>query len=256
MAENTPSTRIQGLRILAVDDEPDILETIVDVLDGATVDCARSYEEATERLSPGESRTPANVKYDLAILDIMGVDGMALLTQTVNQRIPTVMLTAHAMNPQTLKASIVNGALSYLPKEELANLAEHIDDVLDAVEKGQSTWKRLFTQVGKILRKGFRTCLAIGRPRILEILLWTHALSRGSSARMSFAIGEHHLRRVNLQRFPYHFLFRVVAGFSSCAILTCSLSIIHSPLFIWNPWIHSGALPIAAKTRCSTASGS
>jgi len=116
MAEKTTSARIQGIRILAVDDEPDILETIVEVLDGATVDCARSYEEATERLSPGESRTPANLKYDLAILDIMGVDGMALLTQTVNQRIPTVMLTAHAMNPQTLKASIVNGALSYLPK--------------------------------------------------------------------------------------------------------------------------------------------
>ncbi len=57
MSENTSSARIQGLRILAVDDEPDILETIVDVLDGATVDCARSYEEAKERLSPGESRT-------------------------------------------------------------------------------------------------------------------------------------------------------------------------------------------------------
>jgi len=155
MTENTSKARIQGLRILAVDDEPDILETIVDVLDGAKVDCAKSYDEAVERLSPGESRTPGNVKYDLAILDIMGVDGMALLTQTVNQKIPTVMLTAHAMNPQTLKASIVNGALSYLPKEELANLAQHIDDVLDAVEKGQSTWKRMFTKLGKFFEKGF-----------------------------------------------------------------------------------------------------
>src|SRR5262245_55967321 len=117
MAQNTSSARIQGLRILAVDDEPDILETIVDVLDGTTVDCAKSYQEAMERLSSGDSRTPANLKYDLAILDIMGVDGMGLLSQTVNQHIPTVMLTAHAMNPQTLKASILNGALSYLPKE-------------------------------------------------------------------------------------------------------------------------------------------
>ena len=155
MAEKTTSARIQGIRILAVDDEPDILETIVEVLDGATVDCARSYEEATERLSPGESRTPANLKYDLAILDIMGVDGMALLTQTVNQQIPTVMLTAHALNPESLKGSIHNGALSYLPKEELAHLAEHIDDVLDAVEKGQSTWKRLFTKLEKFFEKGF-----------------------------------------------------------------------------------------------------
>jgi CheY-like chemotaxis protein len=155
MAENTNTERIQGLRILAVDDEPDILETIVDVLDGATVDCAKSFEEAMERLSPGESRTPANVKYDLAILDIMGVDGMALLTETVNQQIPTIMLTAHAMNPQNLKASIVNGALSYLPKEELANLAEHVNDVLDAVEKGQPTWKRLFAKMGNFFEKSF-----------------------------------------------------------------------------------------------------
>jgi len=155
MAENTANSRIQGLRVLAVDDEPDILETIVDVLDGATVDCAKSYQEAVERLSPGESRSAANLKYDLAILDIMGVDGMGLLSQTVNQHIPTVMLTAHAMNPQTLKASILNGALSYLPKEELANLAEHIEDVLEAVEKGQSTWKRLFTRLGKFFEKGF-----------------------------------------------------------------------------------------------------
>jgi CheY-like chemotaxis protein len=165
MSENTSSARIQGLRILAVDDEPDILETIVDVLEGATVDCAKSYQEAMERLSPGASRTPANLKYDLAILDIMGVDGMGLLTQTVNQRIPTVMLTAHAMNPQTLKASILNGALSYLPKEELANLAEHIDDVLDAVEKGQSTWKRLFTRLEKFFEKGFGPGWASGDPQ-------------------------------------------------------------------------------------------
>jgi hypothetical protein len=46
----------------------------------------------------------------------MGVDGMSLLSQTVGLKIPTVMLTAHAMNPQTMKASILNGALSYLPK--------------------------------------------------------------------------------------------------------------------------------------------
>ena len=155
MSEPSTTDRINGLRILAVDDEPDILETIVDVLDGATVDCARSYQEAIELLTPGESDAPTGKKYDLAILDIMGVDGMGLLTRTVDQGIPTVMLTAHAMNPGTLKASIMRGALSYLPKEELANLAEHINDVLDAVEKGQSTWERLFTRIGSFFDKAF-----------------------------------------------------------------------------------------------------
>ena len=154
MPESNTISRLTGLRILAVDDEPDILETIVDVLDGTTVDCAKSYEEALAKLD-SKAQAGGTAHYDLAVLDIMGVDGMALLQQTVGRGIPTVMLTAHAMNPQTLKASIVNGALSYLPKEELAHLAEHIDDVLDAVEKGQSTWKRLFTKLGRFFEKGF-----------------------------------------------------------------------------------------------------
>jgi CheY-like chemotaxis protein len=155
MSEPSTTDRIAGLRILAVDDEPDILETIVDVLDGATVDCAASYQEAVDLLTPDESDAPAGYLYDVAILDIMGVDGMSLLTQTVNLGIPTVMLTAHAMNPQTLRASIMHGALSYLPKEELANLPEHLTDVLDAVEQGQSTWQRLFTRMGNFFEKAF-----------------------------------------------------------------------------------------------------
>src|SRR3954447_3876106 len=155
MSDPIATDRIHGLRILAVDDEPDILVTIVDVLDGATVDCAKSYQEAIELLVPDKSKGPAGEKYDVAVLDIMGVDGKGLLTKTVDQRIPTVMLTAHAMNPQTLKASILNGAISYLPKEELADLDEHIGDVLDAVEKGQSTWQRMFTRLGRFFERAY-----------------------------------------------------------------------------------------------------
>jgi CheY-like chemotaxis protein len=166
MSEPSASERIQGLRILAVDDEPDVLETLVDVLDGAEVDCAKSYQEAMGLLSPEDSTTLPRDRYDLAILDIMGVNGMGLLTHTVNHRIPTVMLTAHAMNPETLKASMVNGALSYLPKEELANLAVHINDVLDAVEKGQPTWVRLFSRLGKFFDKSFGPSWAADDPTL------------------------------------------------------------------------------------------
>jgi len=151
MSESSATDRIIGLRILAVDDEPDILETIVDVLDGATVDCARSYDEAMSLLMLDET----GVMYDMAVLDIMGVDGMTLLNETVKRKLPTVMLTAHAMNPETLRESITGGALSYLPKEELANLDEHIADVLDAIERGQSTWQRMFTRLGNFFEKAF-----------------------------------------------------------------------------------------------------
>jgi CheY-like chemotaxis protein len=155
MSETSTTDRIHGLRILAVDDEPDILETIVDVLDGATVDCAASYQEAIDLLTPNGPDASPRDPYDVAVLDIMGVDGMELLTQTVDKGIPTVMLTAHAMNPETLKTSIKSGALSYLPKEELANLAEHINDVLEAVEQGQSTWHRLFNRMGNFFERAF-----------------------------------------------------------------------------------------------------
>ena len=155
MSDSGATDRIHGLRILAVDDEQDILETIVDVLDGAIVDGARTYEEAVDWLTLTEADESIGPKYDVAVLDIMGVDGMALLDMTVSQGIPTVMLTAHAMNPKTLRASIERGAQSYLPKEELANLAEHIADVLDAAEHGQSTWTRLFNRMGSFFEKAF-----------------------------------------------------------------------------------------------------
>ena len=105
---------LKGIHILAVDDEADILETIVDLLEESHVDTARDYKSASQKI---KRRT-----YDLAILDIMGVDGLQLLEETVERQIPTVMLTAHAMSPETLMESIQKGAISYLPKEKLTDL--------------------------------------------------------------------------------------------------------------------------------------
>lgn len=143
MAESS----IEGLHILAVDDEPDILETIQDILDESQVDTAQSYDGALEKLSQNE--------YDLAILDIMGVNGMQLLVETVNRRIPTIMLTAHAMNPESLKTSLDKGALSYLPKEELPNLKSFVEETMRAFRAGHSTSALLFERLGKFFDKAF-----------------------------------------------------------------------------------------------------
>jgi CheY-like chemotaxis protein len=70
MSEPSTTDRIHGLRILPVDDEPDILETIFDVLDGAMVDCAGSYQAAIELLTPAESDGPVGRNYDLVVLQI------------------------------------------------------------------------------------------------------------------------------------------------------------------------------------------
>ena len=139
---------LQGVRVLAVDDEVDILETIEDVLEGAQVSRATTYEEGIAQLSSGK-------EFDLAILDIMGVDGLTLLADTVNRGVPTVMLTAHAMNKDTLKTAITKGALAYLPKEELARLDKFLIDFLAAHKRGESTWAILFDRLGAFFERSF-----------------------------------------------------------------------------------------------------
>lgn len=141
------TSHLDGIRILAVDDEEDILETIEDILDQARIDRARDYETASEKLRKN--------RYDLAILDIMGVNGLKLLEETVEQGIPTVMLTAHAINPETLMASIRKGAISYLPKETLVDLDVFLEQLLAAQKSGIPPWKLLFEKLGAYFDERF-----------------------------------------------------------------------------------------------------
>jgi DNA-binding NtrC family response regulator len=147
MTDTKSSSYIKGSRVLAVDDEEDILDTIEEVLNEAQVERAKDYDSASQKLK--------ETKYDLAVLDIMGVNGLALLVEAVDKGIPTVMLTAHAMNPETLKASITTGALSYLPKEELTKLDECLNEILAAHKAGESTWKLLFQRLGSFFETRF-----------------------------------------------------------------------------------------------------
>lgn len=123
---------IDGKRVLAVDDEQDVLDTLVDLLPMCELVTASSFEKAKELL---ESR-----QFDLVILDIMGVDGYGLLDMATRKNIPAVMLTAHAWSPDNLVRSIKEGAVSYLPKEELANITDYLNDVLTAKKKGRDPW--------------------------------------------------------------------------------------------------------------------
>ena len=138
---------LKGIRILAVDDEEDILDTIVEILDESRVDTARDYQSASQKIKKH--------KYDLAILDIMGVDGLKLLEETVDRGIPTVMLTAHAISPETLMESIRKGAISYLPKEALADLDDLLNELLGAFRRGEPPWKLLFEKLGEFFDKRF-----------------------------------------------------------------------------------------------------
>ena len=138
---------LTGKHILAVDDEADVLETIEDLLVDSDVDTARDYESASQKIKER--------KYDLAILDIMGVDGLQLLAEAVQREIPTVMLTAHAISPDTLMESIQKGAISYLPKESLADLDDLLNDLLAAFHHGEPPWKLLFDKLGDFFDERF-----------------------------------------------------------------------------------------------------
>lgn len=123
---------LRGKRVLAVDDEPDVLEVLSELLGICEVVTASSYEEGKTLL---ESQN-----FDIAILDIMGVDGYGLL-EIANQRgIPAVMLTAHAFSADNLVRTIKEGAYSYIPKEEMNDIAGYLVDALEAKRQGANPW--------------------------------------------------------------------------------------------------------------------
>lgn len=126
------STLLDGKKVLIVDDEHDVLEALEELLSMCDIAKASTFEEAKELL---ESRN-----FDIAVLDIMGVHGYALLEIANKKNITAVMLTAHAFTPDNLVKSIKEGAASYLPKEEMTNIATFLIDVLEAKEKGKDTW--------------------------------------------------------------------------------------------------------------------
>ena len=123
---------LQDKKVLVVDDEQDILEVMKETLSMCRIVTAANFEDAKELLE--------TQYFDLAVLDIMGVDGYGLLRICTQKKIPAVMLTAHAFNPPNLVRSIREGAAGYLPKEEISRVAEFLNDVLVAKATGKNPW--------------------------------------------------------------------------------------------------------------------
>jgi len=137
---------LNGKRILAVDDEPDVLAVLEEEILGSCQKCqfdkANSYETAIEKL---KSQT-----YDLVILDIMGVRGFDLLDLAVGRNLPVAMLTAHALNPEALKHSYQRGARAYLPKEKLGEIVPFLEDIFSEGDN-LSGWVRLMKKLEGLL---------------------------------------------------------------------------------------------------------
>ena len=138
---------IDGKRILLVDDEPDVLDTLEDLLHMCDTVKASNFKAAKEFLE--------TEYFDMTILDIMGVEGFQLLEIATQREVMAVMLTAHALSPDNIVKSYKEGAASYLPKEEMVNIAAFLNDILDAKEKGKSTWGRWYDKLGSFFEKKF-----------------------------------------------------------------------------------------------------
>ena len=141
----TSESPLQDKVVLVVDDEPDVLETVAEELDMCLVHKAGDYDTALQYL--------LSYTYDIVILDIMGVRGFELLKNAVSRGFPTVMLTAHALSPESLKKSIKLGAVSFLPKEKMSELTSFLEDVV--FERGKPVWQKLFDRLGNYFNRRF-----------------------------------------------------------------------------------------------------
>jgi len=143
---------LEDKHLLVVDDEPDILETLEELLDMCRVDTAASFQDAVTCLK--------NNAYDAAILDIMGVKGYSLLKITRKLDIPAIMLTAHALTPDNLKESIEQGADAYVPKDKMGDISLFVSDILTARQQGKKahvTWFSLLKPVfDRMFGQGWR----------------------------------------------------------------------------------------------------
>ncbi len=172
----TVDSVLRGKRILVVDDEEDILATIEDLLAGAHIVTARDYETASRKIQ--------EESFDLAVLDIMGVNGLQLLEEAVSRGIPTVMLTAHAIRPETLLESIRKGAISYLPKETLSQLDTLLSELFSAYEQGEPPWKLLFERLGDFFDQRFGPGWKDKDSEFWSSFSRTYQISRGIQERL------------------------------------------------------------------------
>ena len=138
---------MQGKRILIVDDEPDVLDILEDLLSMCVITKASTFDQAAGLLE--------NQYFDMAILDIMGVEGYELLKICNDKNVIGVMLTAYAVTPENIKKSYDDGAASFVPKEKMSDILTYLTDIYEAREKGKNVWWRWFDRLADYCERKF-----------------------------------------------------------------------------------------------------
>lgn len=135
---------LAGKRILAVDDEPEILDLIREALNQCDVSTAASFEDGEQLIQTQD--------FDLVLLDIMGVRGFELLELCGNRKMPAAVLTAHSIDVDSLNRSLKLGAVSFLPKDELVHLPELVAEIFEGLRAKRSHWPKLFDRLGPFFK--------------------------------------------------------------------------------------------------------
>jgi DNA-binding response OmpR family regulator len=130
---------LKGKRVLVVDDDEDIVQLLSDLLAICIVHRACDFITAKYLLEQNH--------YDVAVLDIMGVDGYELLTVANSHGIPAVMLTAHALRAESLVKSIQGGAHAYLPKYKMVDIGSYLANVIQAQQNRKSKCGIWYTEL-------------------------------------------------------------------------------------------------------------
>ncbi len=136
---------LKDKNVLVVDDEPDVLESVADILESSNVHKATDYVSALDFLN--------RETYDIVVLDIMGVNGFELLKVSVERGFPTVILTAHALTSDALVKSTELGAAGFIPKEKIIRLKEFLEVVLQEGE--EAAWEEISEQFEPLFNKIF-----------------------------------------------------------------------------------------------------
>lgn len=119
---------MEGLRVLLVDDEDELVFTVAERLKlrGYKVDAVTRGEDALKKI--GET------KYDVAVVDVKmpGMSGMALLIFIKKEypNLPVILLTGHGSTEEG-EVGLKQGAFSYLFKP--VNIEDLIKNMKEAV---------------------------------------------------------------------------------------------------------------------------
>jgi len=185
------------LKILVVDDEPDMVTTLQELLkrDGNHVDVAYNSQEALNSLEKQE--------YDLILTDLSmpGMNGVELLKQakTLHPEAEIMIITGYGTVNSAVEA-IQHGALNYLIKPvEPQEILQNVDRVKNRLSLNEANYNdhRYYNLIGKStsMRKIFNLIPRIARMHGSVLIHGESGVGKELVAQAIHAASQRHLKR-------------------------------------------------------------